>query len=631
MFVNLSGVIKHFGADGILTGVDLELYQGEKIALVGRNGAGKTTLLRILNQELEPDGGNIYRAPGLKVGYLSQHSRLDPSKNVIQEAEEAYEELNQAKNRMLELEQKMEHDATLNELEEYALLHQHFASSSTYSADRDLKQMLLKMGFSEQDYSKSVKHLSGGEQTRLTLVKLLLKEPDLLILDEPTNHLDIEAIEWLERWLGRYRGAAIIVSHDRFFLQNLTERVVELIDRKTKSYPGSYEKYLKLRKEEQERLERVAKQQQAEIEKLDEYVRRFINSQRTAQARGRLKKMEKLKAEKIEPEKEGLVMSGAFQDVQRSGDLVLECKNLSIQFQHRTLFSKLDWTVWRGEKWGVIGSNGMGKSTLLKVILTHIQPTTGSTRLGSNLQIGYFSQDASHLNLDQSPLQILCEECGMLAQEARSLLGQFLIQGDDVFRPARTLSGGERNKLALACMIALQPNLIVLDEPTNHLDMPSCEALAKLLREYPGTLILVSHDRWLLGQITQKTLALYPDGIKLYPGSYLEFREKLQKDSQSTPDIKQFKSKLSKEQTLSPRELSKTIQKTAKQAEETENRIHQLESQIQEVEQKLSAPSLGEDLMALSLRHAQLHKNLQHEMSAWESIHQELEQLKAQQ
>ncbi len=625
-------MIKNFGADQILTGVDFELYPGEKVALVGRNGAGKTTLLRIINQELEPDGGSIYRVPGLKIGYLSQHSRLNESKTVFAEAEEAFEELHQTKRRLEELEKRLDDSPTPDEIEEYSLLHQHFDTTSSYSSDRDLQNMLTKMGFTEQDYSKLIQHLSGGERTRLTLVKLLLQEPDLLILDEPTNHLDLEAIEWLENWIQNYRGAAIIVSHDRFFLQNLTERVVELGDGKVKSYPGSYEKYLILRKQENERLEKVSKQQQAEIEKLDEYVRRFMNSQRTAQARGRLKRMEKLKAEKVEPVKEGKAITGAFQEVQRSGDMVLECKKLSVQFKHRSLFEKLDWTVWRGEKWGVIGSNGMGKSTLLKVLLEQIQPTTGTTRIGSNVQIGYFSQDVTHINLDQSPLQLLCEEVGMLAQEARGLLGQFLIQGDDVFRPARTLSGGERNKLALAYLIAMQPNLLVLDEPTNHLDMSSAEALIGLLKKYPGTLILVSHDRWLLGEITEKTLALYPGGFTIYPGSYLEYRDSLKKSLLQTqkqdPDKKLFHQQ---EKNISPRELSKEINKLTQQMKDLENQIEQLEGEIQQVEQELSSPAPGQDHTALSLRHVELQTNLQQKITDWEAGHKNLEELRSQQ
>ena len=632
MFINLSRVVKNFGADQILVGVDLEVYQGEKIALVGRNGAGKTTLLRILNQELEPDGGSIYRVPGLKIGYLSQHSRLDESKTVLVEAEEAFEELNQTKQRLEDLEKKMDAGPTIEEIEEYSLLHQHFDASRSYSSSRDLQDMLAKMGFAEQDYSKPIQHLSGGERTRLTLVKLLLQEPDLLILDEPTNHLDLEAIEWLENWIQNYRGAAIIVSHDRFFLQNLTERVVEMVDGKVKSYPGSYEKYLVLRREERERLEKVSKQQQSEIEKLDEYVRRFMNSQRTAQARGRLKRMEKLKAEKVEPPKEGQSISASFQDVQRSGDMVLECKGLSVSFKHRVLFEKLDWTVWRGEKWGVIGSNGMGKSTLLKVLLEQITPVSGTTRMGSNVQVGYFSQDVTHLNLDLSPLQILCEATGMLPQEARGLLGRFLIQGDDVFRPARTLSGGERNKLALASLVAMQPNLLVLDEPTNHLDMASAEALKDLLKEYPGTLILVSHDRWLLGEITEKTLALYPGGFTIYPGTYTEYRNSLQKglpqEERQASAKKSFQNEVTQ---MSPRELSKEIYRLTQQLQSLENEITLLENEMQQIEQDLSVPVPGQDHMALSFLHVEKQTTLQEKLSDWEMLNENLEKLRSQQ
>lgn len=628
MLLNVSNVTKSFGIDVILSGATLRLDAREKVALVGRNGAGKTTLLKILTGQMEPDTGSVTLARGAKVGYLKQEAPVTYGRTVLEEAQSALEEQLHIRQRLEELEARLD-EANPDDLEEYALLHEHFLSSEGYSIERDIRTVLQRMGFTEEEFGKSTALLSGGEKTRLAIARLLLEEPDLLILDEPTNHLDLQATEWLENWIRGYHGAVLLVSHDRTFLDSTAERVLEMRDGSIKAYPGPFDKYLKLRAEEEARLAEVAKRQDQEIAKMDEYVRRFMNSQRTAQARGRLKQMNKLVENKVHAPKQERGIKGGFGDVKRSGELVLEATKLEVGFPGNKLFGPLEWTVRLGERWGIIGENGVGKSTLLKVILSELEPLTGKIRLGANLYPGFFSQDASNLDESQSPLDLLVWEEDMAPPDARNLLGRFLITGDDVYRPIRTLSGGEKNKLSLARLTRANPNLLILDEPTNHLDMASRDALAEIIRDYKGTLLLVSHDRWLLSQVTDHTLDIRRKGVVSYPGSYAEYRRKLNQGPVTVSSVPETKAKL--EPTMTPRELSKEIQRLEKQIGELETSITKLEERQTEVEGRLANLSGGDDVLSLTREHESNAKSLGEFLSQWEIENLKLEECRAMQ
>ena len=419
--------------------------------------------------------------------------------------------------------------ATPDELEEYSLIHEHFMEAEGYSAERNLRVVLQKMGFTEDEYDKPTESLSGGEKTRLAIARLLLEEPDLLILDEPTNHLDLQATEWLEGWLRGYHGAVLLVSHDRAFLENAADRVLEMRNGQVRAYPGPFAKYLRLKAEDEERQDEVAKRQEMEIAKLDEFVRRFMNSQRTAEARGRLKLMNRLIQNKVEAPQRDKGMKAGFGESRRSGDVVATTERLTIGFDKAALLPPIDWTVRYGERWGIIGENGAGKSTLIRVVMGLLDPIEGKARLGSNVVAGYFSQDTADLDPEISPLDMMVYELDLKPAEARNLLARFLITGDDVYRPIRTLSGGEKNKLSLARLTHLNPNLLVLDEPTNHLDMDSREALAGVINEFTGTLVLISHDRWLLEQVTDHTLDVRRSGVVQYPGSYNDYKNRTER------------------------------------------------------------------------------------------------------
>lgn len=634
MLLNVSGVHKAYGPDVVLDSIDFRIDRREKVSLVGRNGVGKTTLLKILTGQLDADSGSVMLARGAKIGYLRQEHHFEGGETVLDQAEKARADQMRIRARLDELEARLEDAPTDDELDEYATLHEHYMELEGYSAERDLRTVLQRMGFDESEFDKPAQKLSGGEKTRLALARLLLEQPDLLILDEPTNHLDLQATEWLEGWLKSYPGAVLLVSHDRAFLSNVGDRVLEMREGRVKAYPGPFEKFLKLRAEEDARLAEVAKRQEQEIAKLDEYVRRFMNSQRTAQARGRLKMMEKLQSTKVEAPKGDKGMKAGFKAAKRSGDVVWEAKDLSFGYQEEFLFQNLNWTVRIGERWGVVGENGSGKSTLIKLLLGKLA-APGGIRLGANLDIAYFAQDTVDLDPNQSPIDYLVWQFDLTPEAARNLLGRFLLTGDDVFRPVKTLSGGEKNKLVLASLTTLNPNVLVLDEPTNHLDMASREALAEVLREYTGTLVLVSHDRWLLEQVTNHTLDMRRDGVKLYPGSYAEYRARGSKGgagkaSYPTPQPPPRDTMaLTERGNLSPRELSKEIGRLTKLVAQLEDAVHAEEEALKNLEATLASLPPNADVIALTMEHAHIQESIAGHMAAWEEQAAKLEELQS--
>jgi ATP-binding cassette subfamily F protein 3 len=630
VLLNVSGIRKTFADDIVLNGVTLRIDRREKVALVGRNGAGKSTLLRIITGQMEPDGGSVFLARGAKIGYLRQEAPVDPTRTVLEEAEEARREALAIQNRMKELEARLELGADDQDLEEYATLHEHYVELEGYSAERDMRTVLLRMGFSEEELSKSAGKLSGGEKTRLALSRLLLEQPDLLLLDEPTNHLDLQATEWLEGWLRSYPGAVLLVSHDRAFLSNFGGRVLDMREGVVKSYPGPYDKYWKLRQEEELRQAEVAKRQQQEIARMDEYVRRFMGSERTAQARGRLKHLDKLKASAVITPKKEKNMKAGFKSSHRSGEVALATTELSMSFGEQHLFSNLSWSVRYGERWGVVGENGIGKSTMIRVALGLLQPVSGQARLGSNVAVGYFAQDTATLDPEISPIETLIWDFDLLPADARNLLGRFLLSGDDVYRPIKTLSGGEKNKLVLASLTTLNPNLLILDEPTNHLDAASREALAEVLNDFKGTLILISHDRWLLDHVTNHTLDMRKSGAVTYAGSYGRYRQRLTLPAPALPSA-QVKQAAVESVGLTPRELSKEITRVNRLVADLEEEVQLAEQELADLEMTLANLPPTADVLELTQTYAGLKEQISGLLSTWEEQSLKLERLRASQ
>ncbi len=629
MLLSVSHVSRMFADEIILEDVSFQLEPREKTALIGRNGCGKTTLLRIITGEMEPDTGSVMLTPGARVGYLKQIQDKDAHHSVLQEAQSGAEEQIQLNRRLEELTRLIEEAPTDDLLSEFALLHERIEESRAFAAEHTVRSVLEQMGFTPEDEDRPVSSLSGGERTRLSLARLLLEQPDLLILDEPTNHLDLDAVVWLEEWLKTYPGAVLLVSHDRVFLERTVQKVFELENHKVTTWPGGFGKYRVLKAERRAEQARVAARQAEDIAKLDEFVRRFMNSQRTAQAKGRQRLMNRLKEQQITVDKDDRSMALSMEPVARSGDQVIVCEDLAFGWDGEPLVRGLDWTVRWGERWGVIGDNGAGKSTLIKTILGLREAMGGSAKVGSRVEVGYFAQDAASLDLDRSPLEHVIYECELDTPAARNLLGRFLFEGDDVFKPIRALSGGERNKLVLAELCQLSPNLLILDEPTNHLDMDSREALIEVLRDYKGTLVLVSHDRHLLASCTTHLLDVKRSGCVVYPGGFEDYRQR-----QETPNISLQKNAApakKAEPTLSPRELSKMISKTRTEAEESESEVARVEGAIAQLEEDLAKGGDPDKIIEMSKKHRDLQADLEKAMEEWQRTHELLDSLMAQQ
>lgn len=628
VLLEVAGIVKEYADSRVLDGASLRLAPREKVALVGRNGCGKTTLLRIIAGLEEPDAGSSKVASGARIGYLRQDSAVDDGRTVLEEALSGAEATVRLRTRLVELEERLAGAPTEADLEEYALLHEHFLEAEGYSLEHDVRTVLARMGFDESAFDQPTRQLSGGERTRLALARILLEEPEVLILDEPTNHLDLQATEWLERWVSAYHGAVLLVSHDRIFLQNTAERVLEMADGKIQSYPGPFEKYRELRALDHARRETLAKKHQAEVARMDEYVRRFMGSERTAQARGRLKLKERLEADAPIAAPKERKLRGGIEAKGRTGDLVAACERLTLAFGSRTLIRSLDWTVRRGERWGIIGENGAGKSSLLRAIAGAGPVADGQARLGAGVTIGFFDQDASDLPKARTPVQHLIDSCGLLPEQARGLLGTFLLSGDDAMRPIGTLSGGERNKVALATLAAQGPNVLMLDEPTNHLDMDSREALAEILKAYRGTLLLVSHDRWLLDETTDHTLDIRRDGVTLYPDRYSAYRrtrEAAARPAQGAPGPSSARER----QAMSPRERSKEIERIERLIREAETRAAKLEARLREIEDTLSKVPAECDVLALSKEHQEVGGLVERSLEEWAHAADRLEELRA--
>ncbi len=639
MLLSVNKVRKLFGIDIILEDVSFRLERHEKVALVGRNGAGKTTLLKLLTHHYLPDGGSIQFEKGARVGYLSQSVLPDSEQSVLEVATEARQHIVDLDKRLKELEVLMAESANSELLDEYSLLQEHFLMQGGYSIESDLKVVLGKLGFEEEEFSKPISALSGGERTRLSLAKLLLEEPDLLILDEPTNHLDMDAIEWLEAWIRGYQGAVLLVSHDRTFLNAVSQKTLELRFGMMRSFPGGYDRYVVLAEEEDDRIRDLAEKQGEQMAKMDEFVRRFMNSQRTAQARGRLKHLEKLKANAvIVPDKQKGI-NASFKAKTRTGDIVLDCKGVSKSFGEQKLFSNLNWQVRWGEKWGVIGVNGAGKSTLIRIALGEMDLDSGFIKMGANVRLGYFNQDASFENLKVSALEVVCGRTGLEMGPARSLLGRFLISGDDALRRLSTFSGGERVKIALACLMGQEPNVLVLDEPTNHLDIDSREALAEVLQEFNGTLIMISHDRWMLDMVTHHTLDLRHDESPSYEGCYTEYRKWRNSRQSKVPanpnaglSVAYATQGSSATATLlSPRELSKEIGRLTKLVETTESDVTSYEEKKASIEKSMATETNPAKLVELSHKFAEVQRATESSFNKWSKYSEQLDQLRSQQ
>ena len=594
-------IAKSFGVNAVLRDVSLTVQQGDRIGLVGVNGCGKSTLMRILVGLDAQDGGEISLVRGLRVGYLAQQNMVTSGETVWNELQKVYEQVFAMEKKLRELEDEMAHAHTdaqrFAQLSaDYDRLTQRFEEADGYSWKSMVSGVLNGLGFKPAQYDQCVDSLSGGEQTRLCLARLLLQKPDLLLLDEPTNHLDMETLQWLENYLAAYKGSVLVISHDRYFLDHVCTGIVEILMGSSEQYNGNYTRYIAQRQERFESRMRAYEIQQKEIERQQAIIARYrmFNREKSIRAaESREKALDRM--EKLEKPVDERAIRFSFEARRRTGEDVLQLTEISKSFGEKHLFHDLTLRVRAGDRVALIGPNGVGKSTLIKIIVGEEQPDTGFIRYGSNVDIGYYDQHQSTLHADKTALDEIWDRFPQMEQSnVRGALGMFLFTGDDVFKPIHTLSGGEKGRVALTALMLRKDNLLLLDEPTNHLDMDSREVLEDALTDFGGTIITVSHDRYFINRIANRIIEMQPDGVTEYIGNYDDYIERKNRPVAVEAEAGKTKTELEKEKRRE--KLSRQALRQLKiRAQEAEKAVGVKEAEIAELEAQMADPSLYSD------------------------------------
>ena len=594
-------IAKSFGVNAVLRDVSLTVQQGDRIGLVGVNGCGKSTLMRILAGLDAQDGGEISLVRGLRVGYLAQQNMVTSGETVWNELQKVYEQVFAMEKKLRELEDEMAHAHTdaqrFAQLSaDYDRLTQRFEEADGYSWKSMVSGVLNGLGFKPAQYDQCVDSLSGGEQTRLCLARLLLQKPDLLLLDEPTNHLDMETLQWLENYLAAYKGSVLVISHDRYFLDHVCTGIVEILMGASEQYNGNYTRYIAQRQERFESRMRAYEIQQKEIERQQAIIARYrmFNREKSIRAaESREKALDRM--EKLEKPVDERAIRFSFEARRRTGEDVLQLTEISKSFGEKHLFHDLTLRVRAGDRVALIGPNGVGKSTLIKIIVGEEQPDTGFIRYGSNVDIGYYDQHQSTLHADKTALDEIWDRFPQMEQSnVRGALGMFLFTGDDVFKPIHTLSGGEKGRVALTALMLRKDNLLLLDEPTNHLDMDSREVLEDALTDFGGTIITVSHDRYFINRIANRIIEMQSDGVTEYIGNYDDYIERKNRPVAVETEAGKTKTELEKEKRRE--KLSRQALRQLKiRAQEAEKAVGVKEAEIAELEAQMADPSLYSD------------------------------------
>ena len=603
-------ISKAYGTDIITEDVCFGVEKGDRIGIVGANGTGKSTLMGIIAGEKEPTSGELYIRRDMSLAYLKQNNNFLGNGSVIEEASKSFSHMYDMEERIKELEVLIsdhESESFDKDLTEYTELMEEYEQKGGYSYKSELASTLKAMGFGESDFQKTTDMLSGGERTRLALSCILLKKPDILMLDEPTNHLDLTMLDWLESYLSSYKGTLLVVSHDRYFLDRTVTRIFDMNEGTLDAYNGNYTEFLTKKAERMEILMREYEKQQAEIAKQEEIIRRFKQhgtehlTKRAKSREKRLAMMELIDKPKIRQSKMKLSFEADF----KSGGEVLTAEGLCKSYGDRTLFRNADMLIRNGERICIIGDNGIGKTTLLKILLGIEKPDEGYLKIGYNVEFGYYDQGQLLLDENETVLGEMKNAYHLYTDtEMRSLLGRFLFIGDDVFKQVRDLSGGEKAKLSLLKLMLSGANTLVLDEPTNHLDIESREIVEEALSEFAGTLIIVSHDRYLLGKLPDRILELTPGGIKEYRGKFDYYLEKSGRSVKSINENAQTASETEKtleivrESELSRQEKKKKEadeRRRGRQREALEERIHELENLLAEMQDEIAKPEYASD------------------------------------
>lgn len=543
MLYQISNGAVAFGDDVILHSIDFEIRNTEKIAIVGRNGCGKTTLLKLISGEVEmekldsDESAFIAKAGNPEIGYLKQIAFDDPDVTLEQEVRKCFVKMDERKAELARAAAELEHDYSDEKVARYTAMEEAFKDDGGYYYEKEYEVMIRKFGFSDDECKKPIRDFSGGQQTKIAFIKLLLSKPDILLLDEPTNHLDVTTIEWLEGYLKSYPKAVVVVSHDRMFLDNVVDVVYEIEYGTARRYPGNYTNFIARKKENYDKQMKDHIAQQKEIERLQRMVTRFKGKPtKTAMAQSKQKAIDRMVIIEAPDKYDNKTFHANFQPEKETGNDVLYTSELAIGYDHPLSVVSLD--LKRGEKLGILGGNGLGKSTFLKTIVGKIPALSGEYRFGTNVQIGYFDQQMAMYTSNKTVLDDFWDEYPNLTEtEARNALGAFLFSGDDVFKNVNMLSGGEKVRLALCKILKTRPNVLVLDEPTNHMDIVGKETLESMLKDYKGTLIFVSHDRYFVKKVATQLLVFEDGTTNLYQFGYEQYQEKLDREAEESKNV----------------------------------------------------------------------------------------------
>ena len=543
MLYQISNGAVAFGDDVILHSIDFEIRNTEKIAIVGRNGCGKTTLLKLISGEVEmekldsDESAFIAKAGNPEIGYLKQIAFDDPDVTLEQEVRKCFVKMDERKAELARAAAELEHDYSDEKVARYTAMEEAFKDDGGYYYEKEYEVMIRKFGFSDEERKKPIRDFSGGQQTKIAFIKLLLSKPDILLLDEPTNHLDVTTIEWLEGYLKSYPKAVVVVSHDRMFLDNVVDVVYEIEYGTARRYPGNYTNFIARKKENYDKQMKDHIAQQKEIERLQRMVTRFKGKPtKTAMAQSKQKAIDRMVIIEAPDKYDNKTFHANFQPEKETGNDVLYTSELAIGYDHPLSVVSLD--LKRGEKLGILGGNGLGKSTFLKTIVGKIPALSGEYRFGTNVQIGYFDQQMAMYTSNKTVLDDFWDEYPNLTEtEARNALGAFLFSGEDVFKNVNMLSGGEKVRLALCKILKTRPNVLVLDEPTNHMDIVGKETLESMLKDYKGTLIFVSHDRYFVKKVATQLLVFEDGTTNLYQFGYEQYQEKLDREASESKNV----------------------------------------------------------------------------------------------
>ncbi|MBW3633193.1 MAG: ABC-F family ATP-binding cassette domain-containing protein [Chloroflexi bacterium] len=637
--LTVNNLAKSYGPDEVFRDISFQVADREHVALVGVNGAGKSTLLRAIAGVEPASAGEVSIARGARVAVLTQEPRFESDRSVRQEAQLAFDEALTAMARMRELESAMQ-AATGDSLDElfgeYERLSLHFEVSGGFDVEHRTDEVLMGLGFNAEQMDEPVRTLSGGQKTRVALAKALLADPDLLLLDEPTNHLDLEMIEWLEGFLASWRGAFLVVSHDRYFLDRVTNRTLDLSFGRLEDYPAPYARYLQLREERLARRLQEYEEQQELIARTEEFIRRYKAGQRAREAKGRQTRLDRL--ERIDRPQEQASLTLRVQPTIRSGREVLTATALGVGYagagNGRVLVTTPELRVERGDRVAIIGPNGSGKSTLLRSMVGELHPLSGRVGFGTNVKVGYYAQGHEGLPVEGSPLSILLSTQPMGEEAARTYLARFLFRGEEVHRPISALSGGERSRLALACLLVEGANLLILDEPTNHLDIQSRETLEEMLTAYDGTVIFVSHDRFFIDRVAIRVWDVAGGKLVPYLGNYTDMaRQKARVSAPVAPVVnpKPSPGATATEVRPNPRRAGQESEsRLQKRLISTEREISRLEGRLNELSDAIAIAGIDgnrQRLESLGVEYADAEVQLDGAYQLWNELNEQIESL----